>query len=298
MTEEKEKNVETEKVFMNPFTDIGFKNIFGRSKNVTMEFLNDILQDREKIVDLVFSDKEMISENRDGRTIIYDIYCTTSDGRHIIIEMQNGAHKYFKERLLYYTSRAISKQGQPGEWDYKLDAVYGIAFVNFFLEKNRSQFLRDIRMVEKSSKEVFYDKYRMIFIELPSFTKALDECKTKLDYWIYMLKNMETSTRLAIEKTHIQTIKEVEESMRLASLNKEDREAYDIALKRYRDFFAHEKYNEEMIQESYKQGEKKGEEKGEAKKNLENAKNFKALGVSVDIISKATGLSPETIASL
>jgi predicted transposase YdaD len=39
-------------------------------------------------------------------------------------------------------------------------------------------------------------------------------------------------------------------------------------------------------------------EKGRLKGRVEDARNFKALGVSVDIISKATGLPPEEIEKL
>ena len=50
--------------------------------------------------------------------------------------------------------------------------------------------------------------------------------------------------------------------------------------------------------EGLKEGHEKGIAEGEQRKNLENARNFKALGVSVDIIMKATGLTIEEIEKL
>jgi predicted transposase/invertase (TIGR01784 family) len=44
--------------------------------------------------------------------------------------------------------------------------------------------------------------------------------------------------------------------------------------------------------------ERKGRAEGERETNLRNAKNFKALGVDVGTISKATGLTKEEIESL
>lgn len=46
--------------FVNPFTDTGFKIIFGQelSKPLLIDFLNTLLEDKEKIVDLQFLDKE------------------------------------------------------------------------------------------------------------------------------------------------------------------------------------------------------------------------------------------------
>ena len=44
--------------------------------------------------------------------------------------------------------------------------------------------------------------------------------------------------------------------------------------------------------------ERKGRAEGERETNLRNAKNFKALGVDVETISKATGLTKEEIENL
>ena len=46
------------------------------------------------------------------------------------------------------------------------------------------------------------------------------------------------------------------------------------------------------------EGEAKGEARGEAKANRKNAQNLKNLGVDIDTISKATGLTVEEIEAL
>ena len=46
------------------------------------------------------------------------------------------------------------------------------------------------------------------------------------------------------------------------------------------------------------EGRAEGRAEGEAAARLEDARRFKELGVAVDIISQATGLSVETIESL
>ena len=45
-------------------------------------------------------------------------------------------------------------------------------------------------------------------------------------------------------------------------------------------------------------GLKQGRAEGRAEERIENARNFKKLGVATDIISQATGLSAEEIGSL
>ena len=93
--------------FINPFTDIGFKRIFGQeiSKPVLIAFLNALLSEERTIVDVKFLDKEQLGISSGDRSLIYDIYCETETGEHIIVEMQNKYQPYFKKRSIYYLSQ-------------------------------------------------------------------------------------------------------------------------------------------------------------------------------------------------
>ena len=61
--------------FVNPFTDVGFKRIFGQeiSKPVLLVFLNSLLEGERKIIDLKFLDKEQLGLESGDRSLIYDI---------------------------------------------------------------------------------------------------------------------------------------------------------------------------------------------------------------------------------
>ena len=98
--------------FVNPFTDIGFKIIFGQeaSKDLLITLLNELLLGEHHIEDLTFLDKEDRSNNISDRGIVYDLYCRTSTGEYIIVEMQNRWHSNFLDRTLFYVCRAISRQ--------------------------------------------------------------------------------------------------------------------------------------------------------------------------------------------
>ena len=50
--------------FINPFTDVGFKKIFGQevSKDLLIDFLNDLLVGERSIKDITFLDKELLPE--------------------------------------------------------------------------------------------------------------------------------------------------------------------------------------------------------------------------------------------
>ena len=55
---------------------------------------------------------------------------------------------------------------------------------------------------------------------------------------------------------------------------------------------------EEGRAEGLAEGRAEGQKEGKEEARLEDARRFKELGVAVDIISQATGLSVETIESL
>ena len=70
--------------FVNPFTDIGFKIIFGQpaSKPFLITLLNELLAGEHRIEDLMFLDKEDHAEHVRDKGIIYDLYCRTSTGEY------------------------------------------------------------------------------------------------------------------------------------------------------------------------------------------------------------------------
>lgn len=68
--------------------------------------------------------------------------------------------------------------------------------MNFRLDDSPSKLHTDIVLSDRDTHEVFSDKLRFIFIELPAFTKEEEKCITDFERWIYVLKNMKTLNRL------------------------------------------------------------------------------------------------------
>ena len=103
--------------FIIPFTDFGFKKIFGQevSKTLLIDFLNVLLKGERVITDITFLDKESSPESIDERVAIYDIYCQTDTGEKIIVDLQNRMQVHFKDRALYYLANAIVHQAQKGK---------------------------------------------------------------------------------------------------------------------------------------------------------------------------------------
>ena len=285
--------------FINPFTDMGFKRIFGQevNKNLLIDFLNDLLEGEKRIVNITFLDKEQLGTSVDDRSCIYDIYCENENGERFIVEIQNRGHRNFKERAIYYLSRAIANQGQKGpSWMFDLKAVYGVFFMNFHLDRRReARFRTDVSLRDMRTNEPFSDKMRFIFLDLPAFTKDEERCETDFERWIYVLKNMEILQRMPF-KARKSVFEELEKIADISALSKEDQEKYEHIIKVYRDNLVTEQW---AIEQGFKKGHEKGLEKGLEKGHKEGilltARNMKNKGYSSEDIAQITGLTLEEI---
>lgn len=275
--------------FINPFTDVGFKRIFGQPihKELLIDFLNDLLVGEKRILDITFLDKEILPEYDNDHGLIYDVYCTNEDGEQFIVEMQNREQVYFRDRALFYLSQAISRQGERGaKWLFNLKAVYGVFFMNFRLKDFPPQLRSDVELAYRDSHLPFSDKLRFIFLQLPCFKKEEHECENDFERWIYVLKNMETLQRLPF-KARKSVFEKLEQIVDIAALSKEDRMKYDESIKVYRD-------NEAVLEFALE----KGRAEGDRIRNLQNALSMKENGIPAELIARITGLSMDEIQAL
>ncbi|MBQ9395566.1 MAG: Rpn family recombination-promoting nuclease/putative transposase [Proteobacteria bacterium] len=284
--------------YINPFTDFGFKRLFGQkdSKVILIGFLNALFEGEFVVTDLVYRDKEQLRESPGERCVIYDIFCTTDKGEHFILEMQNKSQKHFEDRALYYVARGIVGQGISGDWNYDFNAVFGIYLMNFtekvLLDRFRNDFgLRNLSTdVSLEQAQVLTRKLRLVFLQLPLFNKTEAECKTDLDKWTYILKNMETLKTIPwqAEKDAFEAIAQIGS---YEAMTEEERNRYDDALRIYRDSVA-------VYQRAYDDGVKKGERKGVRKGVRKVALELLKQGFDNDMIAKSTELSEAEIEKL
>ena len=97
--------------------------------------------------------------------------------KKFIVEVQKARQRYFRDRSIYYSTFPIQEQAARGnEWDFKLAAVYTIAIVDFSLKLPNiaKRTIHKVNMKDEDN-EIFYDKLSFIYIELPNFTKSLEE---------------------------------------------------------------------------------------------------------------------------
>ena len=224
--------------YINPFTDFGFKKIFGEeaNKDLLIDFLNQLLKDKVVIKDLKYLQGEKLGRTAEERKAIFDLFCESDDGEKFIIELQRAKQEYFKDRSIYYSTFPIQEQALKGDWKYQLKAVYTIAIMDFkFNDTDEEQYLHEVRLVETRTKKVFYDKLSFVYIEMPKFNKPLEKLETLFEKWIYVLKalpNLQERPGALQERVFKKLFKVAE----IAKYNKEEQYAYQNSLKAYWDF--------------------------------------------------------------
>jgi predicted transposase/invertase (TIGR01784 family) len=274
--------------YLNPFTDFGFKKIFGEeaSKPLLIDFLNALLPTADKIVDLSFKNNEQLGQTDLDRKAIYDIYCENEKGEKFIVELQKAKQNYFKERTIYYSTFPIREQAEKGEWNYSLKAVYCIGILDFTFddyenEPEKSEVVHRIKLKNQYGK-TFYDKLTFIYLEMPNFKQTETELITRLDKWLYFIKHLEdfqTIPTIIADEVFSQAFEKAE----LAKFGQTELMSYENSLKIYRDLKG-------VIDTAFDEGKLEGK--------LETAKSFKKLGVPIDTIIEATGLAKEEIERL
>lgn len=178
-------------------------------------------------------------------------------------------------------------KGERGnEWKYDIKAVYLVAFLNFKLNDISDGFRTDVALMDMERRTVFSDKVRLVYLQLPYFTKEADECENVFERFIYVLKHMDVLQRMPWLAQDA-VFKKLSEIAEVASLSKEERRQYDESLRHYRDTIV-------VMEGQYEQGERKGR----AEERLDIARNLRLMGMSVNDVAKATGLSVEEVSSL
>ena len=292
--------VEFVEKYINPFTDYGFKKLFGEemNKDLLLDFLNELLKEEQgQIVDLTYLKTEQLGVTDIDRKAIFDLYCENEKGEKFIVELQKSKQNFFKDRTVYYSTFPIREQAKRADWDYELKAVYTIAILDFVFDsdkKDPEKFRYDVKLSDIETKKVFYDKLTFIYLEMPKFNKTIDELKTRFDKWLFVIKNLNKLNRIP-DKLKEQIFEKVFETAEIARFTPDQVRSYEDSLKYYRDLKnSLDTAKEEGVIEGIEKGIAKGIEKGK----VEVAKNLIENNVSIEIIMKSTGLTKEQIERL
>jgi len=295
--------------YINPFTDYGFKKLFGEepNKDLLLDFLNELLKEEQgQIKDLTYLKTEHLGTTELDRRAIFDLYCENEKGEKFIVELQKTKQNFFKDRSVYYSTFPIREQAKRADWNFELKAVYTIGILDFVFDTDRDEpnkFRYDVKLIDKETQLIFYDKLTFIYLEMPKFNKTVDELETRFDKWLYVIRNLNKLDRVP-DKLREQIFDKLFETAEIAKFTITQANSYEDSLKYYRDMKnSFDTAREEAMADGLKKGMEKGMEKGIEKgieKGLIDAKleiAIRALkkGFSVNDVIELTGLSEDEI---
>jgi len=279
--------------YVNPFTDYGFKRLFGEewSKDILLDFLNELLSEEQgKIMDLTYLKSEKLGSSEESRKAVFDLYCENEQGEKFIVELQKTKQKFFKDRTVYYSTFPIREQAQRGiDWSFELNAVYTVAILDFVFDEDKheaNKFRYDVKLTDIETCRVFYDKLTFVYLEMPKFTKSVDALTTRFEKWMYLLRNLSKLDRVPTELKE-EIFEKVFAVAEIAKLSPDEVLAYEDSLNTYRD-----------LKNSLDTAREEGIEEGEKKAERRIALNLIAQGMENDQIAAITGLSEEEIEDL
>lgn len=275
--------------YINLLTDFGFKRVFGSepNKQLLIDFLNTLLPERHRIQSLSYKSTENLGNTQIDRKAIFDIYCQGENGDRFIVEIQKAKQNFFKDRSVFYASFPIQEQSLRGEWNFRLAPVYSIGILDFIFDdhKNEDTLIHTVELKDQHC-NIFYDKLKFIYVELPKFTKTLDQLETHQDKWLYLLRHLpdlDEQPQPFRDAVFLQLFEIAE----ISNFSPDEQDIYQNSLKYYRDL-------NNVIDTSRQEGLEEGIEQGiEQGRQEERRAIARALlsDLSNETISQSTGLT-------
>lgn len=288
---------------MNLRNDVAFKILFGTPAHadILMRLLNSIFTGEKAITKVEFKNKEVLPPDKNGKRMVYDVFCTNQKNEYFILEMQNMYEPYFENRALLYALKGLTEQVKKGG-KYYLDPVYAIFFTNFDFEHLKEGIVHDFGLLDRNTREEYTNLLTMRFIPMSSVRKTWNDCKTEYERILFLIKNIHKMDKNT-EAYRSGEYEDFFDAAELENLAEEDFVAYSQS---YAKMEETERAMEYACAQSFSKGESVGFSKGESvgfsKGELEGfrqtAINLKRLGFDIETITKATGLSIEEIKTL
>ena len=297
--------------YLNPKADMTFKLVFGEHPDLVMSLLNALLPLPEdgQIESVEYLTPEMVPDNPAKKDSIVDVRCKDQQGRQFIVEMQLYWNEEFKRRVLLNASKAIVRQLDKGQ-DYSLiQPVYCLSLVNDkAFDYETDEFYHDYAIVDVEHTDRHIEGLRLVFVELPKFKpQSIAEKKMAVLWLRFLTEIAEDTVEAPAELLENEATRKALGLVEKSAMTEGQLYAYEkfwlavVDERILREAAAKKGYNEGM-EKGYNEGMEKGlaegMEKGMQKGIYTVARNMKQMGLSLEDITKATGLSEKEIAEL
>ncbi|NEO16790.1 MULTISPECIES: Rpn family recombination-promoting nuclease/putative transposase [Moorena] len=208
--------------FISPKTDFAFKKIFGsdQSKDILISFLNAMIYSGESVIqDLEILDPYSagdVVELEDTYVDVYlDVKAVLEDRTTVLIEMQIWNVEAFEKRVVYNLCKTYGNQLKSGQGYFDLNPVIALTITDFKLFPSTEKVISCFYFQEKEEHLPYQEnELAMVFVELPKFTKQLEELESVIDKWIYFIKE---APSLEIIPDNLREIPQLEKALTIAN---------------------------------------------------------------------------------
>ena len=118
--------------------------------------------------------------------------------------------------------------------------------------------------------KVFYDKLTFIYLEMPNFKLGEQELASRLDKWLYFIKNLEDFQQIPSIFSD-EVFNQACEKAELAKLGQSEMDKYESSLKIYRDLKG-------VMDTAFDEGKLEGKLEGIEEALKKTARNAKQIG--------------------
>lgn len=288
--------------FADPKSDIAFKKVFGNEnrKDILICFLNAVLdlRDDHAIIDLTILNPYQAPKISLLKETNLDARAQTAGGVTFIVEMQVEKQDYFGKRALYYAAKAYVSQIVKGDEYPKLNQVIFIGIMDFAVFETDAYLSTHLLMEKRSGKQEIRD-LELNFIELPKFTKSLEELETIVEKWVYFFQHADDLTMVPELLADPPELVEAFEILAQHTWTQDELDIYEYWLMQEA---GHQDALKTAARDGYNQGMEKGMEngmeKGEHRRAINMAREMLRDHVPLENIVKWTGLDLATVDAL
>jgi predicted transposase/invertase (TIGR01784 family) len=275
--------------------DYVFKKIFGSVDNVDVlaDFLHSVLNlPKDEFKGLEITDPNSKRTHGKDKDSVLDIKVFTKSRKVIDVEIQLKFHRDFLERIVYYTSKAVTEQMTSGAEYHIIKKVISVIITDFDLMPGSPYYQNVYGLYDKRSDTAFGDIMEINLLELSKLPPGSDG--SRLWDWLTLMKTEEEDVMVELAKENVK-IGKVVGTLRKMSEDEIERELATAREKMRFDHMAGLHYARE---EGIEEGKALGEKVGESQAHLEDARRMKSDGMDLALIGKYTGLSKREIEKL
>jgi predicted transposase/invertase (TIGR01784 family) len=195
--------------------------------------------------------------------VIADIRARDQAGRQFNLEMQAEVPWYFRNRLLFYWSKFHAQQMWKGEKYQTLRPTIQVCFTKKNVFPDVAEHHLVFQVIEAKSGLLLAGDLEIHLIELPKFTKSVDELSSDLDRWCYFFRHgADLDLDCLPPSLDVPPIRRALEVLTVFTQDEREREAYEASLKFQRDQSSLLAEAAEAEERGTKKGMEKGREQG------------------------------------